>query len=380
MERDNGSYKYYYQYKDHLGNIRVTYDNSGSLSSPNASIVDEHNYYPFGLEHKGYNNVVNGTENNYQTYLGQEFNKELGLNWLTFRHRNYMPEIGRFFGVDPVAADYVSISTYQFAHNNPISKIELEGLEGHQLYGVDVINASPLGRSAKNRAAHLPLPVGNQSGNSSKRASNKVVNSSSDGYIKTSGDTFQSGGGKAYVAKGSIESQAAHNLGSFSGEGRVLGASAYNNTGDGSAPLAVSLGAETSTVEANANLRIGSPAFGVVTSGEGSLLSAESNLDLGIFTGEGGLSGPLLDANAGAFVAEGEFSFGYSILGVQVESVLGGSFASAHAGLTVGSTYDAESGNLTIEGIEHLGFGAGEKAGIKITIPFNWLMESNDNK
>ena len=103
-------------------------------------------------------------------------------------------------------------------------------------------------------------------------------------------------------------------------------------------------------------------------------------LDLGIFTGEGGLSGPLLDANAGAFVAEGEFSFGYSILGVQVESVLGGSFASAHAGLTVGSTYDAESGNLTIEGIEHLGFGAGEKAGIKITIPFNWLMESNDNK
>ena len=70
---------------------------------------------------------MNGTENNHHTYLGKEISKELGLNWLSFRHRNYMPEIGRFFGVYPVAGDYVTISPYQFAHNNPIWKIELEG-------------------------------------------------------------------------------------------------------------------------------------------------------------------------------------------------------------------------------------------------------------
>lgn len=57
-------------------------------------------------------------------------NRELGLDWLTFRYRNYMPEVGRFFGVDPVSGEYMSISTYQFAHNSPIWKIELEGLEG----------------------------------------------------------------------------------------------------------------------------------------------------------------------------------------------------------------------------------------------------------
>ena len=121
--------------------------------------------------------MVIGTENNHKTYLGKEINKELGLNWITFRHRNYMPEIGRFFGVDPVAGDYVNISTYQFAHNNPVSKIELEGLEGHMLNGVDVINAPPSGQSGQNPAAHLPLPVGDQSSGttSGKKSTRKLV-------------------------------------------------------------------------------------------------------------------------------------------------------------------------------------------------------------
>jgi len=109
---------------------------------------------------------VNSVAQNF-TYLGQEEQNELGLNWLTFRHRNYMPEIGRFFGVDPVAGDYVTISPYQFAHNNPVWKIELEGLEGMERFGVDLINAPPSGDSGKNPSSHLPLPIGDQSSGSS---------------------------------------------------------------------------------------------------------------------------------------------------------------------------------------------------------------------
>lgn len=41
-----------------------------------------------------------------------------------------MPEIGRFFGVDPITEQFFTISPYQFAHNSPIWKVELEGLEG----------------------------------------------------------------------------------------------------------------------------------------------------------------------------------------------------------------------------------------------------------
>lgn len=173
-----GGYDYVYQYKDHLGNIRLSYvdDGNGGLE-----IVEESNYYPFGLKHKGYNdNGISSLGNDVAqkwSFLGQERQDELGLNWIAFRHRNYMPEIGRFFGVDPVAGDYVTISPYQFAHNNPIWKIELEGLEGQERFGFDVVNAPPSGQSGQNPAAHLPLPVGDQSSGTSSgnKSTRKLV-------------------------------------------------------------------------------------------------------------------------------------------------------------------------------------------------------------
>ncbi|CAM1365918.1 hypothetical protein TSEDIMI_370002 [Tenacibaculum sediminilitoris] len=132
VKNDNGTFNYVYSYTDHLGSIRLSYSdlNNDGVIQASSEILDERNTYPFGLEHKGYNSNVIGAENDYQTYLGQEMNKEFGLNWLTFRYRNYMPELGRFFGVDPVSSEYMSISTFQFAHNSPIWKVELEGLEG----------------------------------------------------------------------------------------------------------------------------------------------------------------------------------------------------------------------------------------------------------
>jgi len=174
---EDNKFNYVYQYKDHLNNIRLSYSDSNNDGSVDASeIIEEKNYYPFGLKHKGYNNVVNGVHHPYG-YLNQEENEELGLGWLSFRHRNYMPEIGRFFGIDPVAGDYVTISPYQFAHNNPVWKIELEGLEGHEINGVDVVNAPPSGQSGQNPASHLPLPVGDQSSGttSGKKSTRKIV-------------------------------------------------------------------------------------------------------------------------------------------------------------------------------------------------------------
>ncbi|MEM6719557.1 MAG: RHS repeat-associated core domain-containing protein [Bacteroidota bacterium] len=97
---------------------------------------------PFGLKHKGYNNQITGRDHTFD-YLGQERYEDLGLNWVEFRHRQADPSIGRFFGVDPVSAEYMSISTYQFAHNNPVWKIEIEGLEGGTPTGYDVLNKEP---------------------------------------------------------------------------------------------------------------------------------------------------------------------------------------------------------------------------------------------
>ncbi|SHH90365.1 hypothetical protein SAMN05443663_1191, partial [Flavobacterium defluvii] len=47
VEPSGSSYKYVYQYKDHLGNIRLSYNKT-------LAIQDENSYYPFGLKHIGY--------------------------------------------------------------------------------------------------------------------------------------------------------------------------------------------------------------------------------------------------------------------------------------------------------------------------------------
>jgi len=130
VEPSGSSYKYVYQYKDQIENVRLSYsdlDGNGSISQN--EILQEQNYYPFGLEHKGYNNVLVGVENNYKTYQGQEINNELGLNWLSYKYRNYDSAIGRFFNIDPLAEKYNYQSPYNFSENRVIDGIELEGLE-----------------------------------------------------------------------------------------------------------------------------------------------------------------------------------------------------------------------------------------------------------
>jgi len=49
---------------------------------------------------------------------------------ISFKWRNGDPALGRFFGVDPIAESFYYMTPYQFASNNPVWKIEIEGLEG----------------------------------------------------------------------------------------------------------------------------------------------------------------------------------------------------------------------------------------------------------
>ncbi len=130
IDASGSGYEYVYQYKDHLGNVRLSYQDSDSDGIAESSeILEENNYYPFGLKHKGYNDVISGRDHKWE-YLGQEFQDELGLNWTSYKWRNADPALGRFFGSDPIAEDYYYQTNYQFASNNPIWKVELEGLEG----------------------------------------------------------------------------------------------------------------------------------------------------------------------------------------------------------------------------------------------------------
>ncbi|MCY1235006.1 RHS repeat-associated core domain protein [compost metagenome] len=125
----DNSFGYVFNYTDHLGNVRVSYedmDNDGTIYVPN-EILEENNYYPFGLKHQGYNNDLTQTVNKYR-YNGKEFQDELGLNHYDYGARNYDPAIGRWMNIDPKADERQMFSPYNYVQNNPIKRIDPTGM------------------------------------------------------------------------------------------------------------------------------------------------------------------------------------------------------------------------------------------------------------
>ncbi|MGB7499174.1 MAG: RHS repeat-associated core domain-containing protein [Moheibacter sp.] len=136
----NYAFNYVYNYTDHLGNVRLSY--AKDPQTGNLKILDESHYYPFGLKHQEYQangfttNPIQGViiapvANNPFKYKfqNQELQDEFGLNWYSFKWRNYMPDIGRFFNIDPLSDSYAYQSVYNFSENKVIAGVELEGLE-----------------------------------------------------------------------------------------------------------------------------------------------------------------------------------------------------------------------------------------------------------
>ncbi|MFP9099860.1 DUF6443 domain-containing protein [Flavobacterium sp. RHBU_24] len=139
------NYNYVYQYKDHLGNVRLSY--TKDKKTGNKVIMEENHYYPFGLKHLNYNTThamylamngevilyppLNATDklvNNYK-YNGKELQDELGLNMYDYGARNYDPALGRWMNIDPLASKYLSTSPYAYALDNPIYFIDIDGMQ-----------------------------------------------------------------------------------------------------------------------------------------------------------------------------------------------------------------------------------------------------------
>ena len=87
-------------------------------------LIDD--YYPGGLTFNSYKREFS-KKNKMNTFQDQEYDEETG--WVQFKWRNHMPELGRFFNVDPLAEDYYYNSPYAFSENKVTAHIELEGLE-----------------------------------------------------------------------------------------------------------------------------------------------------------------------------------------------------------------------------------------------------------
>ena len=137
-----GGYDYTYQYKDHLGNIRLSYKDNSTTSIPVLQILEENNYYPFGLKHQGYNFVVSSNTNAVAgkfKYNGKELQDDLigssSLDLYDYGARFYDAALGRWHVQDPLAEVYADLSTYNFCGNNSISNIDPDGQYFFGLFG-----------------------------------------------------------------------------------------------------------------------------------------------------------------------------------------------------------------------------------------------------
>src|SRR5690606_11500589 len=119
-------FNYVYNYTKHLGNVRLSYTSDRLLG---VRVIEENNYYPFGLKHNGYNNISPPNSVYKYKYNGKELQDELGLNVYDFGARNYMPDLGRWANIDPLAEQSRRWTPYNYTYNNPVYFIDPDGMQ-----------------------------------------------------------------------------------------------------------------------------------------------------------------------------------------------------------------------------------------------------------
>ena len=130
-------HKKQYELKDHLGNVRAIISDCKNPETANlytanntAEILNINNYYSFGMPmHR--RNYTSGAGSYRFGYNGKEQDDEVkgGGAQYDYGFRIYDSRLGRFLSVDPLTASYPWYTPYQFAGNNPIKYIDLDGLE-----------------------------------------------------------------------------------------------------------------------------------------------------------------------------------------------------------------------------------------------------------
>ena len=171
----------FFELSNHLGNVLVTISDKKLQHTANNSTVDYYvadvvtanDYYPFGMQMPGrkfaqvggYRYGFNGKENDNSTGEGN----------LDFGARIMDVKLGRWLSVDPLEKKYTAFSPYNFAINNPIIVIDIDGRDiiivtstGNYKRAAKTLLKTPDGKAlwnkyAKNKNYDIYITVGKTS-------------------------------------------------------------------------------------------------------------------------------------------------------------------------------------------------------------------------
>jgi RHS repeat-associated protein len=138
-EVKEAGYAYVFISNEHPTQADVYFDDVKMSYTP-SRVIQQSEYYPFGMQTANSWTRENTTGNNFLGNGGTELNTTSQLYDLDYR--NYDPVLGRMNGVDPMATKYASLSPYNFSFNDPVTFSDPSGADpnDHYFYGTYYTN------------------------------------------------------------------------------------------------------------------------------------------------------------------------------------------------------------------------------------------------
>ncbi len=120
ITKPSGSFIFEYYITDHLGNVRVVFNEEGTSGANPKQYAD---YYPFGMRFTG---TYLNNDNRY-LYNSKEWTDDFGLDWYDYGARFYDPMLGRWHVMDPLSSSMPGISPYAYCYNDAINYLDPYG-------------------------------------------------------------------------------------------------------------------------------------------------------------------------------------------------------------------------------------------------------------